>query len=139
MPQFRAKFTKQERLAFGTMLRRLMADKGLSGAELARKANLHITSGKGMDRSSISWYINGRSIPTPVVLNAISRVLDVDPQMLLPRDHAQRPGEAAGPPPSRDRDVRMSLIGGGQMHLMINTQVSAEKGWQILRLLEDKA
>lgn len=137
MPQYKARFTAAERKAFGALLRRLMTEKGLTGADLARRANQHIQSGKGMDRSAISWYVNGRSVPTPVTLNALARVLDVDPQMLLPRGHGQRPEDAAGPPQTRDRDVRMSLLPGGQMHLMVNVQVPAEKGWSILRLLED--
>lgn len=137
MPQFRAQFTKQERAAFGQLLRRLMAEKGLSGADLARKANAYITSGKGLDRSAISWYVNGRSIPTPVSLNALARVLDVDPQMMLPRSHEQRPDEAVGPAVTSDKDVRMSLINGGMMHLMINIKLPAERGWEILKLLEE--
>lgn len=138
MPQFRAKYTAAERKAFGALLRRLMTEKGLNGAELARQANRHISSGNNLDRSSISWYINGRSIPTPVVLNAIAKVLQVDAQMLLPRDHAQRPGEAAGPAPAMDRDVRMSLLPGNMMHLMLNIHVAADKGWAILKMLEEE-
>ncbi len=137
MPQFRAAYTKAERVAFGQLLRQLMADKGLNGADLARRANNYITSGKGLDRSAISWYVNGRSIPSPVSLNAIARVLDVNPQMMLPRSHEQRPGEAVGAPTSGEKDVRMSLLAGGQMHLMVNLKLPAEKGWEILRLLEE--
>lgn len=137
MPQFKAKFTTAERKAFGNLLRRMMTDKGLTGADLARRANKYIASGKGMDRSAVSWYVNGRSVPTPTTLNAIAKVLDVDPQMLLPRDHAQRPGEAAGPPAMKERDVRMSLLPGGKMHLMINIEVSQPLGWSILKMLED--
>lgn len=137
MPRFRAQYTQQERVAFGQLLRQLMAQKGMNGADLARRANHYITSGKGLDRSAISWYVNGRSIPTPVSLNAIARVLDVDPQMMLPRAHEQKPGEAVGPPLASDKDVRMSLMSGGLMHLMINIKLPAEKGWEILKLLEE--
>lgn len=137
MPQYRAKYTKAERLAFGQALRNMMAAKGLSGADLARRANQFISSGKGLDRSAISWYVNGRSIPTPVSLNAIARVLDVNPQMMLPRSHEQRPDDAVGPPPTSDKDVRMSLMAGGMMHLMINIKLPAEQGWKILKMLEE--
>lgn len=139
MPQFRAAYTKQERVAFGQLLRQLMAQKGVTGADLARKANSYITSGKGLDRSAISWYVNGRSIPSPVSLNAIARVLDVDPQMMLPRSHEQRPDDAVGPPLASDKDVRMSLIQGGMMHLMINIKLPSEQGWKILKLLEEQS
>jgi transcriptional regulator with XRE-family HTH domain len=139
MASFKAKYTEGERKAFGQLLRQLMTDKGVTGADLARRANKYISSGKGMDRSMISWYVNGRSVPTPVSLSAIAKVLDVDPQLMLPRSHNQKPGESAGPPTASTsgRDVRLSLEGGNTMHLMINTRVPAETGWKIVELLKE--
>lgn len=138
MASFKAKYTEAERKAFGQLLRQLMSDKGVTGADLARRANKHITSGKGMDRSMISWYLNGRSIPTPVSLTAIAKVLEVDPQLMLPRDHSQKPGEAAGPvSAANEQDVRMSLGAGNTMHLMINTHLPAEIGWKVIELVKE--
>lgn len=141
MPNYKAKYTPQERKAFGSLLRELMADKGLNGAELARQANRFLPSGTEMNRSTISWYLNGRSIPTPAYANALGKVLNIDPQAMLPRDHAQKPGEAAGPPAARNHesDVRMSLLPGGQMHLMVNIRVPAPTGWKILEILQGES
>lgn len=136
MPRFKAKYTAGERKAFGNLLRRLMAEKGLNGAELARQANLHIPTGGGLDRSAISWYVNGRSVPTPVSLHGIAKALNVDAAMLLPRSHAQAPSDVGMPPATKDRDVRMALLPGGEMHLMMNIHVPADTGWSILKLLE---
>jgi transcriptional regulator with XRE-family HTH domain len=139
MPTYKARFTPQERKAFGELLRRMMLDRGMTGADLARRVNSHLERGKGLDRSAISWYMNGRSTPSPVTLQAIAKVLNVDPKFLLPRSHEQRAEDGAGPQPSSEglRDVRMSILGGGQMHLMINAHVPTDIGWQILKLLED--
>jgi transcriptional regulator with XRE-family HTH domain len=138
MASFKAKYTEAERKAFGQLLRQLMTDKGVTGADLARRANKYISSGKGMDRSMISWYVNGRSVPTPVSLSAIAKVLDVDPQLMLPRAHSQKPGEAAGPVgPTSNQDVRMSLESGNMMHLMLNRRLPAEVGWKIIELIKE--
>jgi transcriptional regulator with XRE-family HTH domain len=137
MASFKAKYTEGERKTFGLFLQQLMRDKGITGADLARRANKHITSGKGMDRSMISWYINGRSIPTPVSLTAICKVLEVDPQLMLPRDHSQKPGESAGPVTSTSsQDIRMSLEANNTMHLMINRRLPADVGWKIMELIK---
>ena len=137
MPTFRAKFTEVEKKAFGRKLRQLMADKGLSGADLARQASRHIPSGKTMGRDTISWYLTGRSMPTPPYLTAIAKVLDIDPQFLVPRDHAQRPGEMPPPTPAPENDVRMTMSGDGMMHLMLNTHLPRDLGWKVLQMIED--
>lgn len=137
MPSFKAKYTEAERKTFGVLLRQLMRDKGITGADLARRASKHLSSGKGMDRSMISWYVNGRSVPAPTTLAAIAKVLEVDPQLMLPRDHSQKPHEAAGPAvASSGQDVRMSLEAGNSMHLMINTHLPTDVGWKIIELIK---
>lgn len=139
MPSFKAKYTESERKVFGGLLRTLMRDKGITGADLARRASKHLDSGKGMDRSMISWYVNGRSVPAPTTLAAIAKVLEVDPQFMLPRDHSQKPNEAAGPASAHfnEQDVRMSLEPGGTMHLMINKRLPTEVGWKIIELIKE--
>lgn len=137
MASFRANYTADERKAFSALLRQLMRDKGITGADLARRANKHLTSGKGMDRSMISWYVNARSIPSPTSLSAIAKVLEVDPQLMLPRDHSQKPNEAGPVGAAGGQDVRMSLGAGNTMHLMINTHLPAETGWKIIELVKE--
>lgn len=108
----------------------------MSGAELARVASRHLPGDKTIGRDNISWYVNGRSMPTPIYLKAIGKALDVDPQLLIPRTHAQRPGEMAPPADAPEQDVRMSMSDQG-MHLMINIHLPRDLGWQILSMIED--
>src|SRR5690242_2615855 len=105
MPTFRARYTELEKKALGLLLRKPVIEKGVNGAELARKASLHVPSGKVIGRDNISWYLNGRSMPTPIYLAAIAKVLEVDPQFLIPRDHAQKPGELPPPADAPEQDV----------------------------------
>ncbi|WP_157961420.1 helix-turn-helix domain-containing protein [Microvirga flavescens] len=65
--------TKHE---FGKRLRKLMADKGWHQSELARQA--------GLQRDSVSTYINGRSLPTPLSLNRLAAALGVAAEDLIP-------------------------------------------------------
>jgi transcriptional regulator with XRE-family HTH domain len=136
MPSFRAGYTPAEKKAFGRMLRKLMTDKSMSGAELARQATKLLPAGKTIGRDNISWYLNGRSMPTPPYLNAIAKVLDTNPQFLVPRDHSQAPGEAP-PIEASGNDIRMNLSPNGEMHLMLNIHVPRALGWKILQMIED--
>jgi transcriptional regulator with XRE-family HTH domain len=137
MPSYRAGYTPAEKKAFGRQLRKLMDEKGLTGAELARQATLKLASKKTIGRDNISWYLNGRSMPTPPYLNAIAKVLDVDPQFLVPRHHTQAPGEAAPVATEGGNDIRMNLQPNGEMHLMLNIRVPRALGWKILQMIED--
>jgi transcriptional regulator with XRE-family HTH domain len=135
MASFRAKYTETERKAFGRMLRKMMEDRGLTGAELARLATRQLSGGKVIGRDNISWYLNGRSMPTPVYLNAIAKVLEVSPLFLVPRNHDQKAGEMPPPDPKQDRNIRMSLTTEG-MHLMMDVHLPREVGWKILQIVE---
>lgn len=138
MASFRANYTEAEKKAFGRMLRKMIDDRGLTGAELARQATRKLPSGKVIGRDNISWYLTGRSMPTPPYLKAIAAVLEVSPEFLIPRNHAQKPGEAAPATDDTENDIRMSLGANGTMHLMLNIHVPRELGWKILQMVEDQ-
>ncbi len=74
--------SKQE---FGKRLYNLMLRKGWNQSELARQA--------GIQRDSVSTYINGRSLPTPKNLLALSTALGVEAELLLP-NHTEEAIEA---------------------------------------------
>src|SRR5690349_15157362 len=65
--------TKQE---FAKRVYDLMMRKGWHQSELARRS--------GLNRDSISTYVNGTSLPTPVKLQALAKALEVEPNDLLP-------------------------------------------------------
>lgn len=114
-----------------------MTERMISGADLARQMSKHMPSGRIVGRDNISWYLNGRSMPTPPYLTAMAKVLDVDPTFLLPRDHATRPGEMPPPADAPENDIRMRMSGDGMMHLQINTHLPRDLGWKILQMIED--
>lgn len=73
-PQFAPKhLTKQE---FGRRLYTLMIGRGWHQSELARRS--------GLPRDSISVYVRGKSLPTPLSLQALARAFDMEPKDLLP-------------------------------------------------------
>lgn len=111
----------------------------MTSAELSREATKHLPANKKIGRDVITRYTSGRSIPTPVNLKAIARALNADPNMMIPRDYAQRPGEgAAGSTltPPRARDVRMSTTDDGMANLMINVHLPRSVAWKLAQTVE---
>lgn len=63
---------------FARRLYTLMHQKGWHQSELARQA--------GIPRDSVSVYIRGVSMPTPLKLQALAKALDLKPEELLPNN-----------------------------------------------------
>lgn len=72
------------RREFSKRLRSMMVEAGFNQSDLARAASKHLPKGKEMGRDSVSGYVRGRSIPTPVFLNAIAQSLRCKPEDLIP-------------------------------------------------------
>ena len=139
MPSYPSKFTPAERKTFGTKLARLLVERGVTAAELAREASKQLPPSKPMGRDVITRYTTGRSIPTPLNLKAIAKVLNADPNMLLPRDYATRPGSIDGEStlsPQRARDVRTTTSDDGMMNLMVNVHLPRQIGWRIAQEIQ---
>jgi transcriptional regulator with XRE-family HTH domain len=134
MANYRASYTAQEKKLFASKLRQLMIEKGLKGAELARRVSKYLP--KPIVRQSVSSYLAGASIPEEPTLRGLERALDVPPGILLPRPHKTAPGEATVEEAST-HEARMALTAGGKMRLMLNVEVPQSIGWQILKLLEE--
>ena len=60
-----------------------MNQRGLSIAETARQMRQHL-AGEGFTATNLTHYRQGRSVPRPKYLEALSRVLEVDPSALTP-------------------------------------------------------
>jgi transcriptional regulator with XRE-family HTH domain len=136
-----SQFTVQERAAFGKLLQRTLVEKGMTASELARKASILMPNGKKIGRDVIARYTSGRSIPTPINLKAIAAALGVDPNLMIPRDYAQRPGhasEGSTVTPPRSRDVRVSTTTDGLMNLMVNVHLPRQVGWKIAEMIESE-
>lgn len=112
--------TKQQ---FGQRLARLMLAKRWNQSELARQA--------GLPRDSISTYVRGRSLPTPVSLHKMAAALGVRPEELLPNQT-----EAAVDADTPSVELRVSTSQPNAAWLRVNRLVSLETAVEVARLLE---
>jgi transcriptional regulator with XRE-family HTH domain len=74
--------TQMARVEFAKRLNQAMVAKGLSQSDLARQATVRL--GKKIGRDSVSQYIRAETLPSPAKLRALSDVLGVPEQELLP-------------------------------------------------------
>lgn len=72
-----------QRAEFARRLQRMLAERGWNQSELARRISQSEGS-ESVDRSSVSLYIRGKTLPRPETLYHIAKVFDVDPGDLLP-------------------------------------------------------
>jgi len=107
------------RAEFARRLSAAMIQKGWNQSELARRASDHYAD-KEIGRDSISVYMRGKALPTPLVLNAIAAALGVDPADLLPSRGV--PSASAASPKMEAKDM-----GDGTVWLRVNQQVP----WQV--------
>jgi len=115
--------SKQE---FGRKLHKLMLEKGMHHAELARRADL--------PRNNISTYINGRSYPTEQSLNKLAKALGVRPDELLPN----RAEMAIRGEQMPDLSMKTSIADPGQSWLIINRLVPTALAARIITMLEEE-
>ena len=115
--------SKQE---FGRKLHKLMLEKGMHHAELARRADL--------PRNNISTYINGRSYPTEQSLNKLAKALGVRPDKLLPN----RAEMAIRGEQMPDLSMKTSIADPGQSWLIINRLVPTALAARIITMLEEE-
>lgn len=117
--------TKQE---FGRRLQAALNDRGMSQADLARRAEE--VTGKKMGRDAISTYINGRSFPTPASLAQLCKALDMTREELLPNSliNASQDEHPAF-------EMRAAAGQPGRAWVRINRLMSFETAVEIARLL----
>jgi transcriptional regulator with XRE-family HTH domain len=68
---------------FAERLRATMQHQGLTIAETARRVRQHLPNGEGFDDTNLIHYRQGRSVPRPAHLEALSRALGVSASDLL--------------------------------------------------------
>lgn len=113
--------TKQE---FGKRLYKLMLAKGWHQSELARQADVA--------RDAVSTYIRGKSLPTPVNLQALANALDVAPDELLPNIT-----EAAIDEDDPSFEIKTSTSAQGKAWIRVNRLVTVATALKIGELLEN--
>ena len=128
--------------ALSQKLRSLMDEQGLSITDLARRMEGELT-GERFNPVNLSHYKAGRSLPRPRYLNALSRVLGVTPQELVPADIALPESEPEvfsvddHRPPVRDLpSFRLEDVSNGMAWLQINQKLPWPVVLRILELLK---
>lgn len=115
--------TKQQ---FGQRVYKAMLEHGWNQSELARQADL--------PRDSISVYIRGRSLPTPLNLQKLSKALGMKPADLLPNSV-----ESAIDNDFPSIEIRVSTSSPDMAWVRINRLMPFETASQIVSLLKDIA
>ena len=116
--------TKQQ---FGNRVYQLMLGKGWKQSDLARRADL--------TRDSVSKYVLGRSLPSPLNLKKLAAALDVEPEALLP-NYVESAIEADNPL----MEMKVSHNDPNIAWLRVNRLVTTSTAMEVLGILaNDKA
>lgn len=125
---------KDHLVAFAHRLKRLLAERQWSAAELAREASkfvpeTHRKNGKPyvIGRHLISAYCRGENEPSWTHLGYIAKALGVEPESLLPPTHRPLPVQTAQAITSLD----------GRTRLIIDAEVDTAVAMEVMSLLRD--
>ena len=118
---------------FAAKLQRALILKGWTQSELARRAADYDTrKGSKIGRDSISHYIRGMNVPSPLVLEAIAKALGMKPQDLLPETTATV-AEMENPP------IDLRDLGNGNVWLRVNQAVEWPIALKIMGMLKGES
>jgi transcriptional regulator with XRE-family HTH domain len=116
------------RREYANNLQDRLIDKGWTQSELARRVAPLLKESR-IGRDNISKYVRGRVLPLPPAQVAIAKVLECEPNDLLP---SRATSAVSNGPPSLDvRD-----IGNGRVWLQINQAVEWPMALQIMGILK---
>lgn len=124
--------TESRRIEFGRRLNDLLIDRGLTQSDLARRMIPYLPrkdAAGGPPKASVSAYISGKRVPGPHYLNAICKVLGVQASDIFPGG-----GLSTVEDPNPPLDVKS--VGGDQVWLRINMQVSWRQAHKVMELLQ---
>lgn len=120
-------------LEFGRRLQRKMTEHGWNQSELARRASGHMPEGKQLGRDSISYYVNGKFLPTAERLDALCKALGMQKSELLPTRGVGAATRIAPP-------FEMTSLDDGRVWVRINQALSSASALKIMAILnEEKA
>ncbi len=112
-------------LEFGKRVYKFVADMGITQSDLSRMS--------GLGRDSISQYIRGKSVPTPVNLRKLAKALDVDPNDLYPQYESNAFGTE-----SLSQEMRAVPGDPDNMWLKVDMKVPTAIALQVLQLVNNK-
>lgn len=111
---------------FGRRLYGMMLDMGWNQSELARQADL--------PRDSISTYVRGKSLPTPLSLKKLADALGTRPEVLLPNS-----AEQAIDQDSPAMEMKVSTADPTKAWLRVNRMVTLTNAAKIMSILSEDA
>lgn len=116
------------RTEFARRLSRQLTLKGMTQADLSRRAQALAPEGVRIGPDSISHYVNGRYLPSPSHLNILAKALDCDVLELLPVKGVPEAGESLPP-------IGVQDLENGNAWLRINQAVPWPLAVKVLALL----
>jgi transcriptional regulator with XRE-family HTH domain len=91
--------SREFKAGFAKRLRRALDEKGWTAVQAAREAQ-RLVPDRTIKSGHLSHWLNGRVIPSPVYLQALSHALEVSPEELLGEESSK------GPAPLRPTETR---------------------------------
>jgi transcriptional regulator with XRE-family HTH domain len=116
------------RIAFGANLQRIMAEKGWTQTEFARRANLHLTPTKQIQKAAMNRYVHGKVLPNGIFLGAIAKAAGLEPEDLLPTGRHTNMLESS-------EEFTVSDQGEGEAWLSIRKSVSWQVAAQVIDII----
>lgn len=112
-------------LEFGKRIYKMVVDMGITQSDLARMS--------GLGRDSISQYIRGKSVPTPVNLNKLAKALNIEASELYPQYESNAFGTE-----SLSQELRAVPGDPDHMWLRVDMKVPTAVALQVLNLVNNK-
>lgn len=112
-------------LEFGKRIYKTVVDMGITQSDLARMS--------GLGRDSISQYIRGKSVPTPVNLNKLAKALNMEANELYPQYESNAFGTE-----SLSQEMRAVPGDPDHMWLRVDMKVPTAVALEVLQLVNKK-
>ena len=113
---------------FAKRLQNAMLERGWHQSELARQATKHMADGK-FGRDNVSNYVRGKTMPSPIHLNALAKALGKKPDDLLPA-RAYASAQDSSPP------LDVKDLGEGKAWLRVSQAVEWPVALKVLAILK---
>jgi transcriptional regulator with XRE-family HTH domain len=136
--------SREFKAGFAKRLRRALDEKGWTAVQAAREAQ-RLVPDRTIKSAHLSHWLNGRVIPSPVYLKALSSALEVSPEELLGEENSKAApsGSTNGaaqqtPPPARSSSgsVEVKDLYDGNAWMEIRQEVPWHLALEILKLLK---
>jgi len=129
-----------DRAVFASRLQEAIDRQGLTYEETARRAREYLPSDARLSAVSVWQYANGKTFPRRLsYIEALSRVLEIEPEELLAKPETSVGGESvdeARSPPRSATQVRVEDLNHGRARLIIDVEVPWPLALRVLALLK---